>query len=79
MQKRQVSGADEINRTAVPEAPCYKGCELSGERALAEDTICGLNHLLERTVGEAAKNGPQVTRKHRRCHALAGYIAKQED
>src|ERR1700756_2790176 len=76
VKHRKVPRADKLHRTIMGSSSHNESCELSGERALAENAVGVCHHAIEFQTGfgEAAKRGMQVAHEHRRGDALAGNI-----
>jgi hypothetical protein len=76
MQKRQMSGADELDGPVAPYVSCYKSCKVAVRCTLGEDAIGSSDHPIQGKIGKTAKNCSKMTYQHRRSNSLARYIAK---
>src|SRR5882757_6916617 len=80
MQKREVSRADNFDRS-IARSPSDDKCrELSCHRALGKNAIRDADHPVERQlrVGQAAKRGMQVAHQHRSADPFARNIPEQK-
>src|SRR5882724_1435052 len=75
-----MTSADEFDCAVLRGASHDEGGVLSGESALGEDAVGGLDHAFERQVdvGEATEGGVEVAHEHGRGYTLAGNVAQQK-
>src|SRR5450755_679027 len=76
-----MASADKLHGTIVGGAADDESCELSGESALAENSVGVFHHAIERETasGEDTKRGVEVAHEHGGRDTFAGNIAQHKE